>query len=245
MKKIILFVVFLLLFTSLALAATIKGTVYNSNLDAEQNVLVEVNSQPKQQFLAKIGEYQFHLSLGNYTIKATKNNLTVTEELQVAKEGDYLLDLFLLPSFAEEETLFTETQENFFSEDYLSETSWWSYGIAGIIIIILIIRVIRAKKKYGPLPPFRLWRRKTVKKETEPKPEEKSEVLEQVPEPGYLDEAINIIKKHEGRISQKELRKEMIYLSEAKISLILTELEHKGQIEKIKKGRGNVVLLKV
>ena len=36
----------------------------------------------------------------------------------------------------------------------------------------------------------------------------------------------------------------MLDLSEAKISLILTELEHKGQIEKVKKGRGNVIILK-
>ncbi len=36
----------------------------------------------------------------------------------------------------------------------------------------------------------------------------------------------------------------MLDLSEAKISLILTELEHKGKVEKIKKGRGNVILLK-
>ena len=42
----------------------------------------------------------------------------------------------------------------------------------------------------------------------------------------------------------KELRKEMLYLSEAKVSLIVTELEHKGLVEKIKKGRGNVLILK-
>ena len=36
----------------------------------------------------------------------------------------------------------------------------------------------------------------------------------------------------------------MMDLSESKISLILTELEHKGKIEKVKRGRGNVILLK-
>ena len=63
-------------------------------------------------------------------------------------------------------------------------------------------------------------------------------------EPDSADKALEIIKKHDGRISQKKLRKEMLYLSEAKVSLILTELEHKGLIEKVKKGRGNVILLK-
>ena len=67
---------------------------------------------------------------------------------------------------------------------------------------------------------------------------------EQNSEPSYLDETIEIINKHGGRIYQKELRKEMLYLSESKISLILTELEHKGKIEKIKKGMGNAIILK-
>src|SRR3989344_2647515 len=59
------------------------------------------------------------------------------------------------------------------------------------------------------------------------------------------EESSRKTKKHDGRINQKELRKEMLYLSEAKVSLIVTELEHKGMIEKIKKGRGNVLILKV
>ena len=33
-------------------------------------------------------------------------------------------------------------------------------------------------------------------------------------------------------------------MSEAKISLMIAELEHKGLVEKIKKGRGNIVVLK-
>ena len=36
----------------------------------------------------------------------------------------------------------------------------------------------------------------------------------------------------------------MLDISESKVSLILTELEHKGKIERVKKGRGNVILLK-
>ena len=63
-------------------------------------------------------------------------------------------------------------------------------------------------------------------------------------EPSYLDETIEIIKKHGGRIYQKELRKELMHLSESKVSLILTELEHNDRIEKIKKGRGNAIILK-
>ena len=57
-----------------------------------------------------------------------------------------------------------------------------------------------------------------------------------------LNNIYNIIKK-EKRITQKELRKDSI-LSEAKISLIITQLEKENKIQKIKKGRINIIILK-
>lgn len=53
---------------------------------------------------------------------------------------------------------------------------------------------------------------------------------------------LNIIKKNT-RITQKDLRNQ-IPLSEAKISLIISDLEDKGMIRKIKKGRGNILIFK-
>ena len=58
-----------------------------------------------------------------------------------------------------------------------------------------------------------------------------------------LEDIIKIIKIEGGRTTQKHIRKQ-IPLSEAKISLMIDELEHKGIIEKIKKGRGNIIILK-
>jgi len=52
----------------------------------------------------------------------------------------------------------------------------------------------------------------------------------------------NFIKK-EKRTTQKEIRKNSS-LSEAKISLIITQLEEDGKIQKIKKGRTNIIILK-
>ena len=101
---------------------------------------------------------------------------------------------------------------------------------------MLYNRIIYARKKYGSLWAFR----KRIKQESHKTLEQHKEELAK--EPGYLDQALEIIKKHDGRITQKELRQEMMYLSEAKVSLIVTELEHKGKVEKIKKGRGNVII---
>ena len=61
--------------------------------------------------------------------------------------------------------------------------------------------------------------------------------------PPDLLEVVEILKKEGGRITQKELRKKLGY-SEAKMSLIIADLERRGIIEKVKKGRGNIIFLK-
>jgi len=61
--------------------------------------------------------------------------------------------------------------------------------------------------------------------------------------PEDLKIVVEIIKANGGRITQKELRKKLGF-SEAKMSLIITDLERRGVIEKVKKGRGNVIFLK-
>lgn len=61
--------------------------------------------------------------------------------------------------------------------------------------------------------------------------------------PEDLKMVVEIIKANGGRITQKELRKKLGF-SEAKMSLIIADLERRGIIEKVKKGRGNVIFLK-
>jgi uncharacterized membrane protein len=56
-----------------------------------------------------------------------------------------------------------------------------------------------------------------------------------------LFELYNIISKKGGTISQKDLRKEVIY-GEAKVSIMTANLEDMGLIKKIKKGRYNIIL---
>jgi len=229
----------LLLIIPLASAATLKGSIYDENLDLAQDVLVEVNTQPQQKYLAKTGSYSFDLSPGKYTLTAKNDQYVVTENVEIlSPAGEYLLDLFLLPDFVEEDELWQETQQELPLETEENPLPLWSWIIAVIIFLALSARIIYTRKKYGSLWTFR----KKIKAESKKTLEQHKEELAQ--EPGYLDQALEIIKKHDGRINQKELRKEMMYLSEAKVSLIVTELEHKGKVEKIKKGRGNVLILK-
>ena len=57
-----------------------------------------------------------------------------------------------------------------------------------------------------------------------------------------LSKVLEVIKKNDGRITQKEIRKQLS-LSEAKISLVISQLESEKKIKKIKKGRGNIIIL--
>ena len=60
------------------------------------------------------------------------------------------------------------------------------------------------------------------------------------PLPADLQEVMDIIKASGGRVTQKELRSKLKY-SEAKVSLMVSDLEQRGLIEKFKQGRGNII----
>lgn len=64
-----------------------------------------------------------------------------------------------------------------------------------------------------------------------------------LPLPADLQEVMDIIRGQGGRITQKDLRSRLKY-SEGKVSLMLADLERRELIEKFKRGRGNVVILK-
>ena len=161
-----------------------------------------------------------------------------------------MFDLFLFPSLIDEDEILSDVGVVDSEEEVKGFAKYpvWKYLVALAIILILMGRAVLAHRKYKGRKGLLGQKTKSVRVEREVENTEgagdKVEKKSEENEPGYLDEALAIIKKHDGRLSQKELRKEMRHLSEAKVSLILTELEHKGKIERIKKGRGKVVILK-
>ncbi len=148
-------------------------------------------------------------------------------------------DVFLLADFKDEDQLWKETDDDLFA-DAPAEEKWplWKYIVGGLIAAWALLRFGKARMKYGSLGKFK---KKVKAEQKKTVAEHKRDIAN---EPGYVEKAFEIIKKHDGRISQKQLRKEMLPLSEAKISLIVTELEHANKIVKVKKGRGNVILVK-
>ena len=57
-----------------------------------------------------------------------------------------------------------------------------------------------------------------------------------------LKQVLEILKDSNGRINQKDLRKQL-NLSEAKVSLMVSELESLNKVKRIKKGRANIIVL--
>ncbi len=206
MKKILFVMLCFVLISTFSQAATIEGGLYDLSLKNLKNVIVEINTFPKQRVIAVNGYYKFEsVPLGNYTIFAyTKDKeLTAKEEITILQEGSYRVDLFLLPEIPIKE------------EKSYSRLAW----IIGLIVVAFLIAMFVKRKKQKP------------------KQEEKTKLKED------LQELIKLIKKLGSRTTQKELVKQT-GLSEAKISLMLTELEDLGKIKRIKKGRTNIIVLK-
>ncbi len=212
----------ILIFSPIAHAATIHGFVYDIFLDELDKAIITINTEPQQKTVSKDGEYSFTVPKGDYIIKATyksEDGSHETEEaITIIDDGDYIIDLILIPTF-EDEFLNESLIELEEFEDIDKKTFSTTGAIIAIIAMLLILLYFYFTKSH-------------FIKETEIKSETEEE----------LEKIIKFIKEKGGRVTQKEIRKKFPS-SEAKISLIITELESKKIVKKIKKGRGNVIIL--
>ncbi len=219
MKKIVLFIFVLLLSVSIVQAATVQGTVYDLSLNKVNNVKLTIDTVPAQTYIAPYGFYTFDLIPGEYTLRAEYYEdqvliLEAEESVKIDKDGEFRIDLVLFPVLEE------EVEDIELPETTLEQESYWFYYILFLFLIgVLLLRYKKLKPK----------KNKEVK------------VIKIDPE---LKKIIDLLKEHNGRITQLDIRKKYPSLSEAKISLMITELEHKGLVRKIKKGRGNVIIRK-
>ena len=232
LKKLII-ILLLLVSIQNCYAATIYGNIYDPDLNQmEGRVEIEVDSSPRQYQVSIDGTYSFFLLVGKYTIKAKyeengRIKYIAEEKIVVKDEGEFVHDVVMYPSPEEEDRLINETVE----EPYNGKQTILLFVIIGSVFVISILLVVYFLKK-------------GKKKEKIPEIfNETKEEEENIENPESLDTIIKIIKENNGRMTQKDIRKK-IPLSEAKISLMITELEDKGVVKRIKKGRGNIIILK-
>lgn len=226
MQKIIYILIILFLISIVSNstnAATIHGNIYDLSLSIVSGARISINTTPEQFLISKSGKYSLEIPKGSYLIRSelSKNNIVSAYEernINVIEDGNYVIDFILFPSFDEEDDISKDLELDIpYSENGNFNLFFITIFIIGIIIIYYFF-----KKK-----------RKIKIKENESN--------ENIAE-DELNNVIEIIKQENGRTTQKEIRKK-IPVSEAKISLMIAELEHNGKIKKIKKGRGNIIIL--
>lgn len=224
----ILAAIFIGMLAPLASAATVHGSVFDIFLEELDKAVITIDTEPQQTAVSKNGEYSFEILPGDYTINAIYYGLDATyereEKIKVNKEGNFKIDLILTPSLDPDildgDTSEFEDLENDFT---LEEKDGNNFGLViTIIAIVLIILYFHFSKGHF------------IKEVDES--ELKSENEEE------LEKVLKFIKELGGRATQKDIRKKFPS-SEAKVSLMITELESKGLVKKIKKGRGNIVIL--
>ncbi len=255
-----------------ASCAVVHGTAYEwSTFEALENVIVEVNSTPPQFLVASSGNYSFDLPEGGYTIRAEyyQNNVLeycAEENITILRDGEFVLDLLMFPPI-EEEFLYEEINISEELYDYGEPDETEDGGVSPVFLYAITILAIviagyavflRKKSNNGepgsergvgvdvevgdvgynipddvsePQPPIE-----------PPEPLEPPESPEPPELPSDLREVISIVMRSGGRITQKDLRTRLS-CSEAKVSLMVTDLTDRGLVKKVKKGRGNVIIL--
>lgn len=219
MKRGLLFLIIVLVCISYVSAAEISGEIYDLSLEPVKNVIVNVNTIPEQRIISKEGSYSFNVPIGDYKITARKEVGTTAysaeENITIKDDGKYKIDLFLYPEIDTKDDT-PEVNNELFEDKKSNSLVFVVIVLVAVVVIVLVVIFLIKRKKITTA---------TDKEEND------------------LDRIVSIIKQQDGRATQKEIRKEMPH-SEAKISLMIAELEHKGIVEKIKKGRGNIIILK-
>lgn len=211
-----------LLFAVSVSGAQIYGTVYDFGLGRAQNAVVEINSTPSQRIVATDGTYEFTVPAGVYRISAEKDD-ELTEEVIEIGEGRFVRDLILLPNL-EEDLLDDEDEIPPIDETLDIIAPRPAYQWILWLAIFVVLGYVVWKVSQAPT--------KVIEKK-----------IKEVVVSDDLEKLIKFIDKHNGRVLQKDLRKGFPY-SEAKISLMVDELEAKGVVKRVKKGRGNIIIKK-
>ena len=204
-----------------ALAATLSGTAYTQNLAGAQYAILTINTTPEQRLILDDGSYNITVPPGTYLLKASlrQSGRRYEDEVvvRVVDEREYVYDLILFPVEREaDDDMPDPTLGLEFDDPAPTGNGWWGAVIWSVAGLAAIAAVWwRWRPRRRPSPGL----------------------------PGDLSLALAALKAEGGRASQKELRKRLPY-SEAKVSMMLADLESRGLVRRIKQGRGNLIVLR-
>lgn len=208
--------------------ATVHGTIYDFwSYTPLENVMIGVTSGT--QTLSLDGTYSLSLQPGSYEIVARYSQRGTlvyedSENITLQPNDNVTLDMIMFPEYID------ENSDNLDITPDLDETGaalpWLGIAI-GLIIFVIGVVVFYNRKIMG-----------MIEKETSA-----PHATRVVGVPEELQGVLDVIKAGGGRVNQLELRQKLPW-SEAKVSLMISDLEDRGLVRKIRKGRANIIVLK-
>ncbi len=253
------FVFLLLLLASQNLAAQLNGSIYGPGLEPLKNCVLTVNTTPIQRFVLNMSVYTLSLEPGTYNLKVEcfedGEFLTDVENVTIPSanssispiyhfdfiaipdlEGanvDVLANLTFVPS--ENETGKSTSNTTRSGKKTEANTLWFFYILLLALFVFGLLVLVYFYRSHQ--------KGKMVEEDQKGQDENKFG-------PSHMDnelsddlkQIIAALRDEDGRATQKELR-QLFHWSEAKMSLALAELESYGIVKRIKKGRGNIVVL--
>ena len=246
----------LLVFSSLATAAIVSGIVYDSQLEPASDAVVEINTVPVQRMVVQKGFYSFNVPTGNYSLRATSgSNQSVEENVSVREDGEFTIDLILFGLEPIEEINVEEITEQDFPTPIASlpspalpaqtaenDSAALVLAATALLAFFYLLWFVKLRK-----PPVQkeLPNQNTVKTALRKPVSSQPTVIAQrtFAVTQSQKQILDKLAESGGRMTQKEIRKALLHLSEAAVSMDLTELEEANLVKKIKKGRGNVIKL--
>jgi uncharacterized membrane protein len=225
MRKLLITAMLLLFFSQIAQGATIYGNIYDPVLKKVNNAVVEIDTNPKQKLLAINGTYQFSIPPGDYRITAQflrgSVRLATEENITIIDDGFYILDLFL----------YTDLDTDYYFNDTDFDVSPPAFDSPRnyTLFAVLVMLIIASALTY-------YIRENTIIKKRQI---EESNILDD-----DLKKILSLLRKNKGRLSQKDIGRHFAY-TDAKISLMITELEDKKIVRRVKRGRSNIIFLNI
>jgi len=202
----------LLLLASLCFPAYVYGDIYSQNLEKINKTMIRVEGSFSYALVTDRGNYSFFLQPGDYTIHASSFD----------EAGTLVL-------FCEEKIAVGDSDQRLDLVLKPADNLWYLPYLAALVLVGAVF--VWANRYWGGrVPPA--------------KDEQREAPVLKPPQSYVLDEdakkVLSLLESFENRATQKDL-KDALGFSDAKLSLILSELESMGKIKRFKRGRGNVV----
>lgn len=205
----------LLLLASLCFPAYVYGDIYGPNLEKINKTRIAIEGSFSYALVTDRGNYSFFLPDGDYKISASEfddsGNLLLYEEQQI--------------------TVGSDDQRI----DLVLKPPWrMEFFVYPVVLVFLVLVFVWANRH---------WNKKITPPTPSGQPGTAPPAIRETKKIELDDEmktVLGVLAGHEGRATQKEL-KEALGFSDAKLSLILAELEEGGFIKKFKRGRGNII----